>query len=135
MRLVRLKRLAAVILALPLLHLNVARAAIACDRHEDDTAGTESTSHDAHAGHAPHHEQTVHELQGGEPDASPEHRPVDDATSTECCQALASCSFAFGGVGGESLPGSFAAHVARPASVADAPPSRIRSPEPPPPKA
>lgn len=130
-----LKRVAAILLAIPMLHLNVARAAIACERHEDDAAMTAAMSHDAHAVvQSLHDEHAMHAPHGAD-GAAAEHPPGADAPSTECCRALASCSFAFGGADEEPLASSFATLHEPPASAADVPPSRIRTPEPPPPKA
>lgn len=125
MRNVRLKRFAAALLALPLLHLNVARASIACDRHEVDATSAAASLQDAHTMHGSH----------GAGHASQDERPRGDTTPTECCQALAPCSFAFGAEHGQALPASVVVDDGRPASTGSAPRSRFRTPEPPPPKA
>lgn len=124
----RLKRLAAMLLALPLVHVNVARAAIACDRHE--AAATETSSAHGHDAHAMHGSRS--------PDEQPVSRhdlPAGDSETAECCQALASCSLAFGGGDVQSLDRAPYQHSRAPSALAGAPRSRISAPEPPPPKA
>lgn len=120
-----LKRIAAVILALPLLQLNVARAAIACDRHGGDgTAKPAASVPDSHAMHGPRAQH-----------AATDEIPLGDTTRPEGCEAMASCSFVFGAEDAQPLVGRIVAHEARLLSSSSAPRSRNSAPEPPPPKA
>jgi hypothetical protein len=122
---VHLKRIAAVILALPLLQLNVARAAIACDRHGGDgTAKAAASAHDSHAMHGPRAQH-----------AATDEIPLGDTTRPEECEAMASCSFVFGAEDAQPLAGGIVVRESRLSASASAPRSRISAPEPPPPKA
>lgn len=119
-----LKRLAAIVLALPLLHLNVAPEAIACESHGNAASAAVA---DVHAGH--------HSAGHGDIPAPRHELPDEDAGTTECCQALATCSLSFGAVTAQlltapMLPKSEVASITR-----RMPLSRISTPEPPPPKA
>ena len=121
-----LKRIAAVLLALPLLHLTLARAAIVCDTHADSVTTTAADGHDEHA-HRTH-------ANGERPD-SQRGLPDDDSGVAECCQALATCSLAFGAVSAASLASTTLVHADLPRLTRRVPLSRISAPEPPPPKA
>ena len=124
MGIVHLKRIAAVFLALPLLQLNVARAAIACDRHGGDgTTKPAASTHDSHAIHGPRAQH-----------AATDEIPLGDTTRPEGCEAMASCSFVFGVEDAQPLAGRLVAPDARLLSSASQPRSRISAPEPPPPK-
>ncbi|MGH7636921.1 MAG: hypothetical protein ACREOK_04655 [Gemmatimonadaceae bacterium] len=120
-----LKRIAAVLLALPLLHLNVARAAIACESHDEASADAQvDHEHGAHVSHGPGHEPLSQQAPiTGDPDIA------------ECCLALAACSLAFGTPGIQSLASSGLLQDDMPGVARRMPLSRISAPEPPPPKA
>jgi hypothetical protein len=122
---VLLKRIAAVFLALPLLQLNVARAAIACDRHGGD--GAMKPAANAHVSHAMHGPDAQH--------AATDEIPPEDTTRPEGCEAMASCSFVLGVQDGQPLAGRLVARESRLLSSSSRPRSRINAPEPPPPKA
>jgi hypothetical protein len=118
-----MKRIAALLLAIPLLQLNALRAEIACGRH-DAANHTEVVAHEgAHANHAP--QQGTHT----------QEESSDVPAQSECCQALASCSLAFGM---DAVASSTATPKGRDTlivALTDIPLSRIAPPDPPPPKA
>ena len=119
-----LKRLAAIVLALPLLHLYVAPVAVACESHTDPAPAAVA---DVHPGH--------HSAGHGDVPAPRHELPDGDAGSAECCQALATCSLTFGAVSAQTLTASMLGHGEVPSIVRRMPLSRISTPEPPPPKA
>jgi hypothetical protein len=127
------RRYAALALAASLLNLNVVRADVACSQHERATAGHETADHEmhhddasatamAHGAHALHHSE-------------PLEQPGKTPTQPSCCQALASCSLAFGSDAGSAIVAFVLTHDVGHGALIDAPRSRVTTPDPPPPKA
>jgi hypothetical protein len=126
-----MRRLAGLALAAALLHLNLVRADVACGNHEQ----AENAGHGAHAmdhdgkksADAVHH--------GGAPDVAPPDESCDTPIQSDCCQALASCSPAFGGDVAPTIRSFGRVHAVATSALIEIPRSRVTTPDPPPPKA
>ena len=121
-----MNRVAALMLAVPLLQLNVLRADLACSSHDraDHSAQVESANHASEA----------HALHGaGEHSGA----PADDGDTPgqpQCCQALASCSIVLGLDDDASFERCGRTHAGVASVLAEMPHSRAAAPDPPPPK-
>jgi hypothetical protein len=119
---VRITRLAALLLAAPLLQLNVLRAEIACATHEPSSAEQNAGTH--HDGHGSH---------GAPQDDGPgdsDHAPAQ----SECCQALTSCSLVLGMDDDAGVAQDEVARALVASALTDMPMSSSAAPDPPPPK-
>ena len=117
-----IRRVAAIVLAITLSHLNVVRVDAACASQGDTTT---SVAHHSEHGHGVPH-SAVQEANDGESCETP--------ALPRCCQALVSCSVLLGAL---DEPSDVA--DARPRSqiamtLEHAPPSRVAPPDPPPPR-
>jgi hypothetical protein len=118
---VRLARVTALLLAAPLLGLNLARADLACASHEGaQSAPIEASQHSGHSAPAT----------GATPSES---GPCDVPAQTDCCQALVSCSTVFGANDG-LLIAERSLHAGVTTATTQIPRSPAAAPDPPPPK-
>jgi hypothetical protein len=128
-----MRRFAALALATSLLHLNLVRADVACAKH--DHAG--ALGHGA-ADHTMEHHGVIDAQVAHERDAAglaDREQSCETPSQPECCQALASCSPAFGADAESALSAHVLSHDVAQAGLIEIPPSRVPTPDPPPPKA
>ena len=117
-------RIAAVLLSVLLLHLNFARADVACSAHAGHSAKA-SQGHHAGAAH--------HEMPSSAPGPHSE-KSCDTPAQADCCLALTSCSVALGAADASDVSTSERPHDGVVAATMSAPVSRLVAPEPPPPR-
>ena len=118
-----LRRIAALIVAALMMHLNVAAADAACASHDTMVHQAHGAPASSMAGMAL--DAAVH--------AAPVEAPCTTPTQAECCRALAACSLVFA-----RSSGAFAhvaiARMAAMSAMAIAPPGWLVAPDPPPPR-
>jgi hypothetical protein len=113
-----IRPLVALLLAVAMLHLSVARVDAECAMHDVAPAGSD------HAG-----------MDHGEGNAPAEETPCDTPSSPDCCQSLASCAPVLSIAEGADVIAPLIVHATISAAVIERPLSRSTAPEPPPPKA
>jgi hypothetical protein len=134
-----MRRLVALALATSLVQLNILRADLACDDHEQSAVGAVgAVAAEGTTEHAAHHDGAMgvperHDVARG--DAGVSEEACETPVQADCCHALASCSPTLGNrmeVARRAFTPLHAVAVAPPIGT---PHSRVTTPDPPPPKA